>query len=166
MQITVKDLMAQCPATLCQDATLNEALQMFMDEMVGELYVTDQSGQLVGVVPDYELLKAQLTRLPLSERVETLMSTNVQTTHPGSPVAALAPQFREGRCRKMAVVDNGRIVGEISRHDVLRLMVTLQALDADDEHAQQPTHSSPVMEMRGPQFMRAFRSTAQQAENF
>ena len=166
MQITVKDLMAQCPATLCQDATLNEALQMFMDEAVGELYVTDPSGQLVGVVPDYELLKAQLTRPPLSERVETLMSTNVETTHPDSPVAALAPQFREGRCRKMAVVDNGRIVGQIGRHDVLRLMVTLQALDTDHEHDQEPANPPPVMEMRCPQFMRIFRSTAQQAENF
>ena len=156
MQITVKDLMSQCPATLYQDATLNEALQMFMAEVVGELYVTDQSGQLVGVVPDYELLKSQLTCLPLSERVETLMSTNVKTTHPGSLVAALAPQFREGHCRKMAVVDNGRIVGELSRHDVLRLMVTLQALDATDENDQELTHSSPVTEMRGPQFMRAF----------
>lgn len=166
MQITIQDLMTHQPASTHQTATIDEALQILLREEVGEIYVTDDSSQLLGVVPDYELLKAKLTDIPGNRSVGTLMSANLASVSPNMYVAEVMPLFRDGRCQQLAVVDEGRLVGQISRRDILRLVATLEQLDSKPESVQEETHSAaPVEPLRGPRFLRVARQTSPLYEN-
>ena len=130
MQITVNDMMTSPAASIDQSGTISEALTLMCRENVDELYVTASENRLLGVVPDYELFKAQLNGMPAKESVEMLMTAHMPTISAESAIAETIPQFRTGRCRRMAVVRDGRLVGQVGRRDVMRLLTTLEALDA------------------------------------
>jgi CBS domain-containing protein len=50
------------------------------------------------------------------------MSTNPQSVEPGESILTLADLFIKGRFHRYPVVDKGRLVGVISRRDVMRAM--------------------------------------------
>jgi predicted transcriptional regulator len=135
MQTTVQEVMAKRPVTIDQHASIDEALDLLLQEAVSELYVTGDSGRLVGVVPDYELLKAQLAQVACSTAVETLMSRSFVTTDPRCLLSALAPIFRESYCRRIAVVDNGQLVGQIDRRHVIASLRNGQSVSTADSLA-------------------------------
>jgi predicted transcriptional regulator len=114
--------MTRHTVSLREGATIDEALALLLREEAVEIYVGDTAECLTGVVPDYELLKARLTRMPGCEPVEHLASRSVATIDPDTLVTEIAPVFRDGRYRQMAVVERGRLVGQIGRREILRLM--------------------------------------------
>ena len=161
MRITVHDLMMHQPLTIRQNASLGEALATLLREEAGEIYVVDQSSRLLGVLPDYELLKAKLTGVPSSEPVETLMSRHLATVSPSTQAAEIAPIFRYGKHRQLAVVEEGCLVGQISRRDILRLLVTTEQPAVDSESAAVDVPSDqPPSTLRRPRYMQTNRVRA------
>ena len=47
------------------------------------------------------------------------MSTEVQTISPDTDIVKIAELFSRERYRRLPVVDKGRLVGQVSRRDVL-----------------------------------------------
>lgn len=138
MRVTVRDLMAAGPAAVSQECTIHDGLQKLLQETLAEIYVTDADGHLLGVVSEYELLKAQLASVSPAEPIAGLMSCNPMTFAPGDDVVAVAGVLRDGRYQRVAVVENGRLVGQISRHAVLRFIAT------DNEAAPDGTPHRPA----------------------
>jgi CBS domain-containing protein len=130
MRMTVGDLMCETPVTVGPDCTTDEALEAFFEYETPELYVVDKSGRLLGVLPDYELLKTQLSGEARGARVEQLMSRSVPVFGVDVDAAEVAKLFRDNQCSRMPVVKSGRLVGVVTRSDVLRLMVVLRRIDA------------------------------------
>lgn len=123
MPITVADVMRPQPATIRPNAPLAKAMETICCDEVSELYVTDSLGRLLGILPDYELLKAELGGVPGSELVEDLMTRSLMVFPPHLDVAEAARVFRDCRYTRVAVVDGGQLVGQVTRVDVLRLLV-------------------------------------------
>lgn len=122
-RVTVGEVMTGKPARIRQDATLDEALDIILREGVQDLYVVDENGRLTGILPDYELLKAQLTGVAGSGHVESLMTRLVKSFSPEMEIGEAARLFRDCRYTRVAVVRDGRLIGQISRGDVLRSLV-------------------------------------------
>jgi CBS domain-containing protein len=129
MRMTVADLMCEAPVTVGPECTTAEALDAFFEYETPELYVVDNSGRLLGVLPDYELLKAQLSGEAGGARVEQLMSRSVPVVTPDADAALVAGSFRVSQCGRIPVVKAGRLVGIVTRQDVLRLMAVLRRID-------------------------------------
>lgn len=153
MPAAVRDLMSACSATVHEDATLQEALCRCLKQAASDVYVTDAFEKLIGVVPDYELLKARLAGISDDTLVAKFMSTSVPTTTPEIAVSEIIPRFRDCRHRWIAVVESGKLVGQIGRIDVLRLVVA-----GDESEAAIPS-STPSREasapIKAPQFARS-----------
>ncbi len=64
------------------------------------------------------------------------MTREVETVPPTENVFALSTRFNQGRHRRMLVVEDGRLVGIISRRDLLR---ALEAFEKQVSHPRQPT---------------------------
>ena len=129
MRMTVADLMSEIPVTVGPECTTDEALDAFFEYETPELYVVDKSGRFLGVLPDYELLKAQLSGEARDISVEKLMSRAVPVVTVDSDAAEVARSFRDSRCGRIPVVKAGRLVGIVTRADVLRLMAVLRRID-------------------------------------
>lgn len=137
MRMTVGDLMCETPVTVGPECTTDEALEAFFEYETPELYVVDKSGRLLGVLPDYELLKTHLSGEARGARVEQLMSRSIQVFSINSDAAEAARLFRDNQCSRMPVVKSGRLVGIVTRTDVLRVMAVLRRIDA-----QPPTNAT------------------------
>lgn len=129
MRLTVEDLMTQKPVMAAPTCSADKAVEILSRHDATELYVVDKSGRLLGVVPDFELLKAELSGEAADATVETLMSRNIPVFTPASDAAEVARLFRDGRYRQFPVVDRGRLVGTVTRGDIVRLMAILRRID-------------------------------------
>jgi CBS domain-containing protein len=130
MRLTVADLMTKRPVVVSPHCSADTALEVIARHGVSELYVADKQGRLLGVVPDFELLKAELSGEAADASVEQLMSRSIPVFAPESDAAEVARLFRDGRYSQFPVVAAGRLVGVITRHDVVRLMAVLRRIDS------------------------------------
>ncbi|MPZ85626.1 MAG: CBS domain-containing protein [Actinophytocola sp.] len=100
---------------------------------VGALVVVDDTGTLVGIVSERDVVRsldergAELLHAPVSE----IMTTTVVTCEPTESVNNLAAIMTERRIRHMPVVDGGRLVGIVSIGDVVKSRI--QQLESDRE---------------------------------
>ncbi len=129
MRMTVADLMCETPVTIESTGSCNQALDMFFEFETPELYVVDLSGRFLGVLPDYELIRAQLSGEAKDTCVEKLMSRMIPALSPDSDASEVARMFRDSSCSRVPVVKSGRLIGVVTRADILRVMAVLRRID-------------------------------------
>ncbi len=135
MRMTVGDLMSQGFVRVSPECSADEALNILDRHDATELYVTDKIGRLLGVLPDYEIIKTQLSGEAHEATVEQLMSRGVPVFQPESDAAEVARLFRDARFGRFPVVSAGRLVGVITRGDIVRLMAVLRRIEAPSKTA-------------------------------
>lgn len=128
MQVTVRDLMTSQPLLLSELATVEEATRRILERAVGEAYVVDDDGRLLGTVSDFALLKARILLTDAQEPASRFMSRNMLLLKPDMRLDQVTGYFRESCYPRLAVVENGRVVGQLSRRDVLRAMVVIEEI--------------------------------------
>jgi CBS-domain-containing membrane protein len=131
MQVTVREIMSSVTCTVPEFTTLQEATTLILERAVGEIYVCDSEGRLLGAVSDYEVLKSRLLRTDPAEKVSTIMSRGVQTLAPDMTLEEIAGLFRESFHNRVAVVERGKVIGQVSRRDVLRTLLILDDLQSE-----------------------------------
>lgn len=114
---------------LSVDADLEQAIRELVEKGHSGAPVVDPSGRLVGVLSEYDcvsvLAQAAADKWPMGT-VADRMTREVETVSPKDDVFALATRFSEGRHRRLLVVDAGKLVGLISRRDLLRALASLE----------------------------------------
>ena len=146
MQVTVEDVMTRSPIALPKEATIDQVLDALVTEGVPSVYVTTKENRLAGIVTDYEVLKHQVLGGDRTQTAETLMNCNVPTVRPEESAMAVCPQFRDGRLARMAVIDDeGRLVGNLARRDVMRMMLTIERMTRETpaDAAETPAPTAP-----------------------
>ena len=128
MRITVRDLMVPAAAVAQATTTLATARDLMLRWNAEEAYVVDAAGKLLGVVPDYEFLKAELAGIAGKTPVKSLLSAKVESVDVDADVATVLPKVREGWCGRIAVTERGRLIGRLTRSEVLRLVVHLRQI--------------------------------------
>ena len=120
------DIMTARPATIRVDAAVRDAARLMVQRHVKRLPVTDAAGHLVGIVSRLDVLRAtgQAAReaapmLPppsgVNLKVRDVMTTDVPTAHPDTPLDELLPRLIDSPIRRVVVVENtGRVVGLIA----------------------------------------------------
>lgn len=100
---------------------------------VGAMVVVDESGALVGIVSERDVVRrlnergAELLTAPVS----AIMTSPVVTCEPNEGVDNLAEIMTERRIRHMPVVEGGRLIGIVSIGDVVKSRI--QQLESDRE---------------------------------
>lgn len=131
MQVSVRDLMSTQPATVNQQTSLAEARRIILDRALPEVYVTDDHGRLLGTVSDYELLKATIMHAELTQTVTCVMSRSLLVLKPETPFEQVAGLFRESCHARLPVVENGHVIGQLCRRDVLRTLLLLDQMSSE-----------------------------------
>jgi CBS domain-containing protein len=116
--------------TVSADADLEEAVRSLLKKHHSGAPVVDSAGKLVGVLSEYDcvavLARAATDNWPAG-RVSERMTTEIETVPPTEDVLALSTRFSQGRHRRLLVVEDGKLVGLISRRDLLGALESLVA---------------------------------------
>lgn len=102
------------------DALVSDALVLMTGRAFGCLGVVDEHGLLVGIVTDGDL-RRHMGRDLLGRRVNEIMTADPKTIAPQALATAAAQQMRAQRITALFVVADGRPVGILHVHDLLRM---------------------------------------------
>jgi len=122
---TARDYMAIKLMTLTPETGINQAMRLLLDNRLSGAPVVDGEGKLVGVLSKKDCLKVAFSasyHRDWGGPVSDYMSHDVQTVEADMDIVAVAEIFLKGPYRRFPVMENGRLVGQISRHDVLRAL--------------------------------------------
>ncbi|MDI3338081.1 CBS domain-containing protein [Defluviimonas aestuarii] len=121
----IADYMARDLVTLTPDMEINRALHLLLNHKISGAPVLDDDAQLVGVLSKKDCLRAALNASYYQnwgDSVASYMSTDVHTLDAGLDIVAAAESFLQSNYRRFPVMQEGRLVGQISRADVLRAL--------------------------------------------
>lgn len=120
--ITVADCMACHPLTFRPDTDLLLAIEQLLSHRLAVAPVVDEHAQLLGVMTTGDCLRAILAATyhdAVGGNVADYMSSKVETVSAHADLSQVAERFVQGGRHSLPVVEEGRLLGVISRHDVL-----------------------------------------------
>ena len=159
-QIPVMDLMTRQIPTVVEDASLQDVALALLEQDAAEVYVVNRGGVLKGVIPDYEVLKAQLCGTANDSPITDMVSRTPQTISPQASAIAIASLFRDGFRSALAVIDqHGRLIGQLKRREIIWLLNTMDGSQEPKSTPPEPTDERHVPE---PNFLRKRRILGQQ----
>lgn len=118
--LTARDMMTDRVVTIGPDAFLQEAIEVILTMQVSGLPVVDSQGRLIGIISEFALLATAYDAKTACETVGQHMTADVLTVNADDPIRSVADQFIVHRVRRVPVLDQGRLVGLITRRDVLK----------------------------------------------
>ena len=121
----IADYMSRDLITLSPETEINHAMSVLLDSRISGAPVVDANGALVGVLSKKDCLKAAIEASYYREwgaRVEAHMSRDVKTLDAGMDILTAANAFLNSQFRRFPVMQDGKLVGQISRADALRAM--------------------------------------------
>ena len=118
--------------TLSPETQIMKAVDFLLRHRVTGAPVVDSDGKLMGIITETDLLKLVTEGIqgqpPTEATVAEYMTTDVVTVRPTVDIYYVAGIFLNNKFRRLPVVNGGKIVGAITRYDLLRVIRTLSAM--------------------------------------
>ncbi|MEZ4265770.1 MAG: CBS domain-containing protein [Myxococcota bacterium] len=121
----IRDHMDTTVHTLRPDAPILDAVDFLLEHHVTSAPVVDDQGVLIGIVSEKDCLRllAAGTDADMPRGiVADFMTRDVTTITPKMNVYYVAGLFLKNVFRRLPVVEDGKLVGAITRFDILRVI--------------------------------------------
>lgn len=110
----VRDIMTTEVISARAETRVEDAARLLARHRISGLPVVDEAGALIGVVTEYDLLARRGTI------VAEIMSRGVISVSPETDAEEVAHLLASRRVRRVPVLDGGRLIGIVSRSDLVR----------------------------------------------
>ena len=132
---TIRQLLAGKPAEIfavAPDAPVVEAIRLMADKSIGAVLVL-RGEVLAGILSerDYARKVVLQGRSSADTPASAIMTAQVVTVGPDTPVAACMQLMTERRIRHLPVVEGGDVVGVISIGDLVKAVIADQQLELE-----------------------------------
>ncbi|TPV34779.1 CBS domain-containing protein [Paucihalobacter ruber] len=129
--LTVKDYMSKDLIVFKPEQSIEEAIQILIKFKISGGPVVNDKYELVGIISEGDCLKqvseSRYYNMPMKEnKVEKRMATEVETIDGNMNIFDAANKFLNAKRRRFPIVENGKLVGQISQKDVLKAALKLQ----------------------------------------
>ena len=140
MSLTAKKVMTKNFVSVGPDASIDEVLELLLRHKISGMPIVDADGQLKGVITELDLLKL-LVNADGSNNVSEYLTSEVISVTEDEPLPDVAELFMSRRIRRLPVVRDGRVLGIISRHDLIRFIHMVRQRVANElETLQRSSH--------------------------
>ena len=122
---TVKDYMTGKLVTFHPDTDVLDAIHELVRNNIAGAPVVDDNGELVGMISELDCMKIALQANYHGDwggPVSDYMTSDAQTVDGNMSIVDLAQRFMDTGFRRFPVVLEQRLIGQISRRDVLRAL--------------------------------------------
>src|SRR5210317_1966786 len=122
--ILVEDYMTRKLVTFSPDQSILEVMESFAKHHISGGPVMDDSGFLVGIISEADCMKeiseSRYFNQPILDKsVERFMTKNVETIPHDMSIFDAAGVFHKNNRRRLRVLKDGLLVGQISRKDIV-----------------------------------------------
>lgn len=122
------DYMARKVIALQPEMSVHHAMRLLLDNDITGAPVIDERGNLVGILTERDIIGAIFRasyHKDLGGRVDEYMVRDVQTIEAGMDIMGVVELFNKSPYRRFPVLDGTRVVGLLSRRDILRAIEEL-----------------------------------------
>lgn len=129
--VKVEDYMSRQLITFHPEQPMDQVINTLITKKISGGPVVNDLNQLVGVISEGDCLKEVVrgkynnTPSP-SGKVKDRMATEVKTVSPDMNILDVAQLFLNLRLRRFPVLDDGKLVGQISQRDVMRAVQNMK----------------------------------------
>jgi CBS domain-containing protein len=126
MTRTVADIMATRLVTFTPETSIHDAVRVLLDKRLSGAPVVDADGALVGMLSKKDCLKIVFSSRYHDDwggPVSDFMSAPVETLDAGEDIVSAVESFLDSHYRRFPVLRDGKLVGQVSRHDVLKALI-------------------------------------------
>ncbi|MDP8217181.1 MAG: CBS domain-containing protein [Candidatus Theseobacter exili] len=114
------DIMTSPVISAKRDTLLIEAIRLLLRWNVSGLPVVDENDELVGIITEYDVLKFSFSGYAKDTTVDKAMTTKVVSFPMDADIETLISCFASTRVRRVPIVENDKVIGLVSRRDILR----------------------------------------------
>lgn len=121
--VKVKDYMSTRVITFRPETNVVEAMRAFLDHNISGAPVISEDGRVVGILSEADLMRAVIQDSYYDEAggiFGDFMKSPVETINSYDDIYSVAEKFIADGRRRYPEVDDGHLVGQVSRSDVLR----------------------------------------------
>lgn len=122
--ILVQEVMTQNPISVPQDASIDVAIDLMVEQNISGLPVVDEDNLPVGLITEYDVLQlygkyhGDCPTRYLTCR--DTMTTDIRTIRQDASLEVAAKIFQAASLRRLLVLSGKQLVGILSRRDVVR----------------------------------------------
>lgn len=129
---SVADHMTKNLVTFRPEQSIEEAMDIMIKKRISGGPVVNDMNELVGVISEGDCLKqvvkGRYLNLPTDEgRVSDHMVKDVVTIEPELDVFQAARKFLDMRIRRFPVLEQGKLVGQISQKDIMKAVMKMKS---------------------------------------
>jgi len=117
------DIMTTNVITAKKDMILTDVIALLLRWHISAMPVVDDEDRMVGIVSEIDLVNLTFDGNARDTTVEEVMVTDIVSFSPDTQLADLVQSFSKKHLRRVPIIDKGKVVGIVSRRDILREML-------------------------------------------
>ncbi len=111
--------MTEQVVVVAAQATIDQAISLLLDHLVSGLPVVDEQGLLLGVITEFDIIDLVYKADIEASLVGDYMTKEVNSLDINASLDDAACIFCNNSIRRIPIVEEGRIVGVLSRRDLI-----------------------------------------------
>ncbi len=129
--LKVSDYMTTNLITFTPNQTIESVMEAIIKHRISGGPVVNEKNELVGVISEGDCIKqiseSRYYNMPMQDKtIEKHMAVNVETIDGNMNIFDAANKFLNAKRRRFPIVENGKLIGQISQKDVLKAAMTLK----------------------------------------
>ncbi|HET6544725.1 MAG TPA: CBS domain-containing protein [Chryseolinea sp.] len=118
--------------TFTPDQPIQDVISTIVNKKIAGAPVLDDQHHLVGIISEKDCLRlivdqAYYNMPPETRKVSDYMTPKVQSLSPKTTVVEAAVEFLNSAIRRFPIVENGMLIGQVSRRHILRAAQNLKS---------------------------------------
>ncbi len=129
--IKVSDYMTRELITFSPEQPVMEVMELLVKHKISGGPVVNQNNELLGIISEGDCIKqlneSRYYNMPIDDaNVERFMAKDVETIDGNLSIFDAANKFLETKRRRFPILENGRLVGQISQKDVMKAALKMK----------------------------------------
>lgn len=129
--LKVSDYMTTDLIKFTPNQTIESVMQAIIKHRISGGPVVNEKNELIGVISEGDCIKqiseSRYYNMPMQDKtIEKHMAVNVETIDGNMNIFDAANKFLNAKRRRFPIVENGKLIGQISQKDVLKAAMKLK----------------------------------------
>jgi CBS domain-containing protein len=127
----VSDFMTKDLITFKANQTVEEVINTLIKHKISGGPVVNDKNELIGIISEGDCIKqiseSRYHNMPVSDdSIERYMAKDIETIDGNLNVFDAAKQFLDSKRRRFPIVEDGKLIGQISQKDILKAALKLK----------------------------------------
>ncbi|MFH1352522.1 MAG: CBS domain-containing protein [bacterium] len=124
--LKAKDIMTENVLTISPEATLADVIELLIAKKISGMPVIDAAEKMIGIISEKDILNFAFSGNIHNTKVREAMTEKVVSFPPDSDADKISLAISENKFRRVPIIEDGKVVGIVSRRDIIRILLSRQ----------------------------------------